>query len=116
MSLSKRDNLRRSRRQEKRVAEDVGGSCQAGSGSRWEMKGDVRKLDAVRVECKTTRGKGFRVTREVLEKIEREASGLETPVLQLDFENGDGTVSSYGIVRWDDLLTLLKEAGIREDE
>ena len=41
MSLSKRDNLRRSRRQEKRVAEDVGGSCQAGSGSRWEMKGDV---------------------------------------------------------------------------
>tara|TARA_Y100000310_G_scaffold295374_1_gene326647 strand:+ start:871 stop:1116 length:246 start_codon:yes stop_codon:yes gene_type:complete len=79
------------------------------------MKSDVRKIDAVRVECKTTRGKGFRVTREMLEKVEREAGGMETPILQLDFENGDGTVSSYGIVRWNDLLMLLEEAGILED-
>lgn len=110
-----RETRRRSKRQEKRIKKETGGSRTPGSGRWWQLKGDVQKLDVLRIECKTTKAKGYRVTLEELQLIAQRAGG-ETPILQLDFETMGGR-HSYGIMRWDDIRLLFEQAGIPlEDE
>jgi len=80
-----REKMNRSQEQEKECAERIGGTLVKGSGCGAE-KGDVRKPGFVRVECKSTVHESFRITREVVEKIEREALGAgEVPVLEVEF-------------------------------
>lgn len=82
------DDQKRSRDQEKRVAQREGGKRQAGSGSVSGVKGDVRAIGKVRSECKFTRAASFRLKLIELLKIEREASGSELPVFDIEFQRG----------------------------
>lgn len=76
---------RRSQRQERKLAEDVGARVQPGSGSLPTHKGDVRKRGEFRVESKYTSKKSYSVTREVLQKIRGECTGVERPALDVLF-------------------------------
>ena len=65
-------NHERSEKQEKKIAEDLGGKRQPASGSRWGYRRDV-KTPAVLVEAKTTTSKAFSVLFKDLEFIRRQA-------------------------------------------
>ena len=79
----------RSRRQEEVCASRVGGKPQPGSGSRDHSKLDV-EAPGLMVECKFTDGKGFRVTKALLEKVRRESAMQgKTGIVELDI---DGTL------------------------
>ncbi len=63
---------------------------ESGSGS-GRMKGDVRKNKIIRIECKTTSKDYFRVTKEMLRKIEDAALPFdEAPCLIVEFNDGNG--------------------------
>lgn len=81
---------KRSRLQETRIAEEVGGRAQVGSGSAWNAKSDVRKMGDLRVEAKFTASLSYRLKLDDLLKIRDEAikGGLETPVMQIEFVYG----------------------------
>lgn len=88
--MAKSKNQRRSRLQEKRIAEEVGGRVQAGSGASWRAKSDVRKLGELRVEAKFTSQNEYKLKLADWLKIRDEAisGGLETPVMQIEFVFG----------------------------
>lgn len=51
-----------------------------------DIKGDVRVKGKLRLECKTTNKDSFRVTREMIQKIEDAALGsAELPVIEVEF-------------------------------
>lgn len=81
----KSDSQKRSKRQEKRAAQRVGGYTTAGSGS-GRTKGDVRAAGDTRMECKLTRAKSFTLKLAELEKLEREVSAGEVPVFEIEFQ------------------------------
>lgn len=93
--MAKTRHQRRSKLQESRIAEEVGGKVQAGSGAPWMAKGDVRKLGELRVEAKHTNTVEYRLTLEDILKIRDEAllGGLEPWAMQIEFVSGIG--SSY---------------------
>ena len=62
--------------QERRAAALVGGATTPGSGSGYQ-KGDARRRGLVRVECKATANRGFRVTRDDVAKLEAQALRLD---------------------------------------
>ena len=70
-----------SNKQEKRVADELGGKTVIGSGSLWGAKGDVRTEDYL-IECKTTKKTSYPLSADTWLKIEREATrdGLRIPV------------------------------------
>ena len=74
-------------RQERRVAEGLGGHRQTGSGSRRGHKGDGRVEGSYRIENKMTRAESFRVTLNDLQKIRSECEGLEVPVFEVEFRD-----------------------------
>jgi Holliday junction resolvase len=83
--VSKKDRLpdthKRSRNQEKTMADRVGGRQTSRSGAGLE-KGDVRVKSFVRLECKTTKHDSFRVTRTDLDKIKHASIGHgEVPII-----------------------------------
>lgn len=78
---------RLSQKQERRIAEDIGGRTQPGSGNQAHAKGDVRKKGEFRVEAKFTKSKQFILKREELDKISGECAHKEKPVFQIDFRN-----------------------------
>lgn len=88
--LSHKATRKRSQRQELELAEDTGGRIQKGSGCLPWAKGDVRKRDNFRAECKFTRSKSFTVTRAILDKIRSECAPTETPVLDITFAEPTG--------------------------
>lgn len=72
-------------KQEERVASDMGGHRQKGSGAvRWR-KGDGRVKGLYRIENKMRFTKGITITREDLNKIRGECSIGEVPLFQVDF-------------------------------
>ncbi len=82
----------RSPKQEAERAAQLGGKTTKGSGNGFE-KGDVRFKDVVRLEQKTTTAKSFRVTRDMLDKIETEAVSCgEMPVFEIEFLSEKGQV------------------------
>lgn len=91
-----------SRQQERRAAEDIGGFVQKGSGNNWAAKGDVRLPTKLRVECKTTERKSFRVELDTLLKIRKEAlKGMDDDwVMQLQFRKKLGMSSEFAIFEW----------------
>jgi hypothetical protein len=82
----KRRQNRSSARQERRHAARVGGRVQAGSGSSWRAKGDV-KSEEFMDELKETDGKQYSLTVTAIRKIFRAAvqSG-RTPRMIIDFK------------------------------
>jgi hypothetical protein len=52
-------------KQESRLANLIGGTRNAGSGSGWVRKADVRNVDYL-IEAKTTENKGYRLTLQEL--------------------------------------------------
>lgn len=88
--MAKSPQQRRSRLQEKRIADELGGRTQSGSGSAWNTKGDVRKLGDLRIEAKFTEKSEYKLKLDELLKLRDEAvkGGLETPVMQVEFVVG----------------------------
>lgn len=81
-----RPSLRRAaKRSENKLAAEIGGKRQPNSGATPGAKGDVRKRGELRMECKTTTTKGYRVTRAELDKIRAEAGRNEVPGLVIQF-------------------------------
>jgi hypothetical protein len=78
---------RASVRQEKRLAESVGGRTQPGSGSRTGHKSDVRLFDRLRIEAKLTTKDSYRLALKDLSKIRGECTGRERPVFVVEFKD-----------------------------
>lgn len=91
-----------SKKHEARLAKIINGQRNAGSGSFWSRKGDVRNRELL-IEHKWTGKSSFTVKAAVLEKIVKEAI-LEsrTPILGFSLNN-----ENYCIMTEDDLLELL---------
>lgn len=64
--------IKASRSQEKRLAQKLGGTTVAGSGSGWAVKNDVR-TDVWSVECKTTTKASYTLTHASLLNAEKNA-------------------------------------------
>lgn len=97
---------KRAPKQEKEVAERIGGRLVRASGSKHE-KGDCRKRGVVRVECKTTSSKSFSVTLAMLNKLETAAAiSGEFPVLVVEFLK-DGKPWRSVCITDDSLLDIL---------
>lgn len=81
---------KRAPHQERELAKRFGGRTTPGSGSKHE-KGDVRVRDCMRIEAKTTLKKSFRVTMEMIEKIEAAALPCdEIPAMVIEFIDEHG--------------------------
>lgn len=94
---------------EKDLAKRVKGYRTAGSGNKNE-KGDVRLRGVARIEHKATQNESFRVTKEMLQKIELAARGCdETPILIVDFldERGQSVGNEIACIPFKDLLDLI---------
>lgn len=91
------EGQRQSKKHEDRLAKKFGGSRNAGSGSFWSRKGDVRFKDML-IEHKWTGKSSFTVKAAVLEKIVKE-SIIESrmPVLGISLNN-----NNYVILTEDD--------------
>lgn len=99
---------KRSMLQERRIAEDVGGREQPGSGSSWSAKGDVRKMGELRVEAKTTSAKTFILKLRDILKIRDEAlsGGMEDWAMQVEFQGELGRNRKVAVIDWDRFLEL----------
>jgi len=97
----KSKGLKESQKHEARLAKLVDGKRNAGSGSFWSRKGDVRSNDLL-IEHKWTGKASFTVKATVLEKIVKEAI-LESrmPVLGVSLNN-----ENYVLLTEDDFLEL----------
>jgi Holliday junction resolvase len=81
---------RRAPKQERQLAERIGGRITVASGAKQFEKGDVRKTRVVRIEAKTTKNKSFSVTTEIIQKIEDAALAAgEMPVIVIELNNMD---------------------------
>lgn len=94
---------------EKKLAKKVGGFRTVGSGNKRE-KGDVRKHGVARIEHKATQAASFRVTLEMLEKIELAARGCdEIPIMVIDFldDRGRSVQKEIAVLPFSDLAELI---------
>jgi Holliday junction resolvase len=87
----------RSREQERECAEKFGGKVTKGSGSGYQ-KADVQ-AELVRVEAKTTKHDSFRVTVDMIEKLEADAFGADV-IPMLEIELGLGKKKVYVVPDW----------------
>jgi hypothetical protein len=92
-----KQNKRRSRRQEAKLANEAGGKTQKGSGCLPWAKGDVRKKGKFRAECKFTKKMSFSMSREILDKIRSECAFDETPVLDVTFIDANGRTEDHWV-------------------
>lgn len=108
---------RKSQQQERRVAEELGGRTQPGSGSGDFAKGDVRVKGEIRAECKTTSAASYSLKLADLVKIHREAAlgKLEMPVMSVQFQGPVGTSHRYAVIDWEWFKQLVEiERSVRE--
>lgn len=101
---------RRAPKQEREIADKLGGRVTPGSGSQ-AMKGDVRIKGVARVEAKCTRNKSFSVTLQIIDKIEDAAASCATgeiPVIHIEFLNASGQrIKGLYIMRESDAEELI---------
>jgi len=72
-------------KQERRVADLVGGKNTPASGAK-EIKGDIRLKGLLRIECKATEKPEYVLTHKVIDKIKEQAlTCAELPCVQVDF-------------------------------
>jgi len=98
----------RSPKQEAEIAKKYGGRIVRGSGCGSE-KGDARIEGVARIEAKSTQAKSFRVTREMIAKIDSAAVAAgEVPILEIEFLNARGKPEySVAVMPTSALETLL---------
>lgn len=96
-----RRQKRISKKQEQKIATDLGGRTMAGSGNtRMGGGGDVR-AGKLRVECKYTERTTYSLKYDELEKIRLHAAEvLESPVLQFAFRSRAGKMDYYAVIPW----------------
>ena len=83
---------KKSMRQEKRIAKEVGGKPTAGSGSlpNPQFKADVvQKKLRLRIEAKQTEGDGIRIEGEWIDKLLKQRYPDEIPVLNIQIKQHD---------------------------
>lgn len=78
---------KKSQRREQRIAESIGGRAQPASGSLPHAKGDVRKRGEWRVQDKTSRNKGFDLTRQLISEIRSQCAYGEKFAITIGFLN-----------------------------
>jgi hypothetical protein len=107
------------RRQEDRLAKNLGGVKTPGSGSGRFVKADVRVKGLVRVEAKTTKHQSFSVTKELIQKIEMFGVGAsEIPALHIEIDNEGSPVSCYVLPVWavEHLLHMVSCNGLHGED
>jgi len=82
MNFAKK-NRRRAIECEEKIANDLGGVRQKGSGCLSWLKGDVRVKGRFRIESKFTRNKSFTVKLEDLDKVWAECGPNEIPMFDI---------------------------------
>lgn len=90
---------RRAPKQEKETVRRLGARAIPASGSRYR-KADAEIPNVVRIECKATEANSFRVTRDMMQKVE-DAGLLEgqVPVIQIEFvDNVSNVLESFYVV------------------
>lgn len=88
----------RAPKQERELANRLGGKLTRGSGSGNE-KGDVRIPRLIRIEAKTTKHKSFSVTLEMINKIETVGlSHGEIPAMVIEFSDKGKKISEVALV------------------
>lgn len=91
-------NRWKSRQQEHGTASRLGGKVTKASGASYE-KGDVRVRNVCRIESKITKHSSFRVTTEIIDKIENATFGAdEIPVIEVGLQDGERSV--YVVPQW----------------
>ena len=98
---------KRSKKQEEKIAKDIGGRTTPASGALWFAKADVRN-DKYLIEAKFTDSDRYPLKYTTWDKIRREAinDGLRIPVMQIDIQG-----SQYALLRVDDLEALAQSKG-----
>jgi hypothetical protein len=104
------DSRKRSRRQEKFLANKFRGQEQPASGAMWHAKGDV-KTDRLLFEAKTTGMRSYSLSVETMDKIAREAIGTNRkPALHIRFERER---RDFVVLTLDDYEELVQRGGNR---
>lgn len=99
-----------SRKQEQRVAQDIGGRAVPASGAFWSRKGDARS-DECLVEAKRTDKASISIKKQVWEKIRREALlDARYPVMALQIQD-----RNLAVLDWEDFLVLYQLAAASRD-
>jgi hypothetical protein len=103
---------RRSMKQENKIAKDIGGKRQPGSGAMSHAKGDIRKVGRLRLEAKFTYAKSFRLSVDTLDKIQAEAAPGELPgvVVSLLDKHTNRELQSFVIVPYHDWVREVNNA------
>jgi hypothetical protein len=112
--VSNRDNRRRSKKQENRVARREGARRQPGSGAISGLEGDVRLVGQYRGECKFTRAASYSLKLSDLKKLELQAASSELPVFDIEFQS-ESPPKRYVIMPEWAYETLMSESGRRND-
>lgn len=94
---------------ESETAEALGGRRTPASGA-GDTKGDGRVQGRFRIENKTTAAKGYRLTKDTLQKIDDAARPYgERPILIVQFEQRLGPHKRFAILEYNDFLELVDE-------
>ena len=96
---------KKSKKQEEKIAKDIGGRTTPASGALWAFKGDVRN-DKYLIEAKFTDSNKYQLKYTTWDKIKREAinDGLRISVMQIDIQG-----SQYALLRVEDLDALAQD-------
>ena len=109
--------MKKSEKQEKKLAKETGGKRQPGSGSQWFAKGDVesppaKELVAVGflIEGKTTAKKQIIVRRSMLEEhFTKALDGNRIGIFQICLDDSVRSPLCIAIVPWDLMSDLMRE-------
>lgn len=98
---------KRSKKQEERIAKEIGGKPVPGSGCFWSYKGDARN-DKYLIEAKFTDNDTYQLSYRTWDKIKREAinDGLRIPLMHINIQG-----SQYALLRVEDLDALAQDNG-----
>lgn len=107
--MAKTRHQLRSKLQETRIAKEVGGKVQVGSGSSWRAKSDVRKMGELRIEAKHTNKKTYTLKLSDILKIRNEAvlGGMEPWAIQVEFVRGIGYSTKFAVIDYFHFWELL---------
>jgi hypothetical protein len=97
---------KKSNKQEKTLAEMVGGKTQAGSGNQWHSKGDVQDMEFLH-ECKYTKYKSFKLSVDLWQEIDKKAfeMGGKKPAMEILLGEGQENLKLI-VLSEDDYLEL----------
>ena len=110
---------KKSQKQEKRIAKEIGGKVQKGSGSKDFHKGDVKSLELL-VEAKRTDNDSISIKKDWLIKIFQESVAYKKiPALSIEFDDMPNIVPRDWIAIPSKTLSLLMECyrvAMKDDE